>query len=150
MSGFLTRFCRLIWVWIGMAGMPDKRVERDNFLTDVRSEWCSMWKDRFDDKTRAESVAINKYPLIMVDHGQIVSATRDAKTPTYREIVDYWTAKGKAYSPPPTLGGWRKFAREKLRKAREQEMTDRKNRKRAGGSQQPSKKGGRGWLHKIE
>ncbi len=132
-----------------MGAEIDGRVERDAFLAEVRVEWTQMWQDRFDDKDRAESVSVDVYPLVLVSRGEVISASRDAKMPSLRDIVDYWTAKGKAYSPPPSVGGWRKFARKELMKHHSREADPKRLCRRREVETQPMRKGGRGWLHRV-
>jgi hypothetical protein len=126
------------------------RGARDEFLRKLKEEWKQMWKERFDDKVRAEGIAARDYPLLFMDRGFIIFASRDAKTPTFSEIKEFWASQGLVYSPDPVVGGWRKFIRTHVlsqqrtkRDKRAQQYIEDKREK-----QQP-KKGGRGWLHIV-
>lgn len=124
------------------------RAERDEFRARIKSEWSSMWTGRFDDKVKAEGIVVRDYPLLMVDRGFVIFASRDAKPPSFGEIVAYWASKGSVYCPEPSVGGWGKFVRTELRRGAHSRarVLDGCDEKRAIAKQQ-LKKGGRGWLH---
>jgi hypothetical protein len=108
-----------------------------------------LWRERFDDKVRAEGVSVRDYPLLFVDRGVVVFAVKGAKSPSYSDIVDFWVSKGLVYSPDPLLGGWGKFIRTELKKhahTRASKFSD--NHLKGKAEKQQAKKGGRGWLHK--
>jgi hypothetical protein len=129
-----------------------KREERDEFLRRLKEEWRLLWRERFDDRFRAEGVAVRDYPLLSTDRGFIVRglivfASRDAKAPSFSEIVNFWASQGYVYAPNPNVGGWGKFIRTFIigrsyrRKRESAELLDENCKKRQ------LKKGGRGWLH---
>ena len=131
--------------WIVKQVSLEERVKRDEFLKQLRREWALLWIERFDDRFRAEGVAVRDYPLILVERGRVIFASRDFKPPSFREVVDYWSLKGYVYAPDPSVGGWGKFIRTFLRgQAEKRAKTLIKQAKKA--ELQP-KKGGRGWLH---
>lgn len=126
------------------------RETRDEFLRKLKEEWKLMWRERFDDRLRAEGIAVRDYPLLLMNRGFVIFASRDAKTPTFSEIKDFWASQGLIYSPDPTVGGWGKFIRTFVlsrqcskRDKRAQRYVEDKHK-----GQQP-KKGGRGWLHIV-
>ncbi|MEM2281739.1 MAG: hypothetical protein QXZ68_07135 [Candidatus Bathyarchaeia archaeon] len=134
------------WIVLTVKG----REGRDEFLRKLKEEWRLMWRERFDDKLRAEGVAVRDYPLLLMDRGFIIFASRDAKTPTFSEIKEFWASQGLAYSPDPAVGGWRKFIKTFVlsqqgsrRGKRAQQYVEEK------GKKQQLKKGGRGWLHIV-
>jgi len=107
-----------------------------------------MWTERFDDRVRAEGVVVRDYPLLFVNEGLVIFASRDTKTPSFSDIVAHWASTGSVYSPEPAVGGWGKFIRTELEKnphSRTREFRDRN----LGGApvRQQLRKGGRGWLH---
>jgi len=118
-------------------------------VDDVRKEWKLLWRNRIDDKVRAEGIANRNYSLLFVERGTVVVATRDFKPLDFKEILCFHGIQNvKRFAPPhPSVGGWRKFARTVLNKQRRarkmKEPMPRRNRKK---KLQP-KKGGRGWLH---
>jgi len=125
------------------------RAERDEFRKKLKEQWGLMWRERFDDKLRGEGVGVRDYPLLFVDRGSVIFASRDAKSPSFPEIVQSWAAEGSVYSPDPSVGGWGRFIRTELSKvvhSRARGFGDRAIRVREEKRQQP-KKGGRGWLH---
>ena len=126
-----------------------ERAERDEFRARLKREWAFLWGERFDDRVRAEGISVRDYPLLLVDKGLVIFASRDAKSPSFSEVVSYWSGEGRVYSPDPDVGGWGRFIRSTLK---------RQAHSRAGSyvcegpsvksEQQQLKKGGRGWLHK--
>lgn len=104
--------------------------------------------ERFDDRVRAEGVAVQDYRLLFIDRGSIIFATRDARTPSFSEIIEFWVSKGYVYAPNPAVGGWGKFIRTQLSRithSRAKILREGKPMRKCGGQQ--LKKGGRGWLH---
>lgn len=125
------------------------RLQQDEFYQSLKAEWRLLWTERFDDRVRAEGVSVRDYPSLFMDRGDVVFAPRNAKSPSFPEIVNYWSSKGSVYNPGSAVGGWGKFIRTMLKDGRH-------SRARAFEKDQPSdkirtqqlKKGGRGWLHK--
>ena len=80
-----------------------ERAERDEFRARLKQEWALLWGERFDDRVRAEGISIRDYPLLLVDKGLVIFASRDAKTPSFSEVVSYWSGEGRVYSPDPDV-----------------------------------------------
>lgn len=119
-------------------------------IEEIKKEWRSLWLERIDDKVRAEGVANRVYPLCFVDQGTIIVATRDFKPLNLKEIVSLNRIKDveRIVGPPPTVGGWHKFARTVLNKqARNRRLVFEEPRPDRVKNLQ-LKKGGRGWLHR--
>lgn len=66
------------------------RAKSDEFRRKLKDDWGLLWKERFDDKMKAEGVAVQDYPLLFVDRGHVIFASRDAKTPSFSEVVEFW------------------------------------------------------------
>ena len=123
-------------------------------VNDVRKEWKLLWRDRIDDKTRAEGMANRNFALLFVERGTVIIATRDFRLLDLKEILRvHKIENAERFIPPhPSVGGWGKFARTVIntqrRATRAQQLKDaaprRVNRKR----NLQLKKGGRGWLHR--
>jgi hypothetical protein len=125
------------------------RVERDVFLKRLKEQWGLMWRERFDDRVRAEGVSIQDYPMVFAVRGQVIFASRDAKTQCFSDVLASYMSQGLVYSPELHVGGWSKFIRTELKlaahsRARSFAADKPKNEK----EKQHLKKGGRGWLHK--
>jgi len=123
-------------------------------IDDTKDEWKQLWRDRFDDKMRAEGIANENYQLLFVDRGTVVIATRDYKPLDLKEILrQHGLYDGERYlPPPPSVGGWGKFVRTVIRKqkrrSRGQEWKASQPRRSTGNRENLQlKKGGRGWLH---
>jgi hypothetical protein len=115
----------------------------------LKADWKKLWQERFDDRLRAEGIAIADYSALYVEKGTIIHATRDFKALNFKEILERHKVENpdRFVQQDPQVGGWNKFIKS--------EITCRKNprNKRAESycpekkePQQP-KKGGRGWLH---
>ena len=116
----------------------------------LKEEWKRLWRERIDDKVRAEGIANRDYDALFLDKGTIIFASRDAKIPSFREILELWAPSNMPYGvpPDPRVGGWRKFIRTELRKAVESRKRRFDYRERPNKSKsRQMKKGGRGWLH---
>jgi hypothetical protein len=115
----------------------------------LRIQWKNLWRERVEDKIRAEGIATADYCDLFVEKGTIIHATRNFKTLNFKEILQqHQVANVDRFIPPdPQVGGWNKFIKvnitnQRPRKKRRAELyCDEKKQK-----QQP-KKGGRGWLH---
>ncbi len=124
--------------------------ERKQFIDEFKNQWKSMWRNRFDDKVRAEGIADKDYSLLSVDRGTVIIATRKFKLLDFYELLQQhksW-ASSEVIPPNPSVGGWGKFVRTVLNTQnieRRRRQAPPKPDKHAG--QQQLKKGGRGWLH---
>jgi hypothetical protein len=125
------------------------RDERDAFRGRLKEEWGLLWKERFDDRVRAEGVSVRDYPLLFMSRGHVIFASRDAKAPSFSQIVEVWASQGLVYSPDPDVGGWGKFVRTELnRVTRSRARAFVNGQCKCQKERQHLKKGGRGWLHK--
>ncbi len=116
---------------------------------EVRVEWRLLWRDRLDDKLRAEGIANRNYPLLFVERGLVVVATRDFKPLDLKEILHLHRVQNvERFVPPnPSVGGWGKFARTVLNKQRRAQRWKKPAPRRNRDKSLQLKKGGRGWLH---
>jgi len=118
-------------------------------VDDVREEWKLLWRNRFDDKVRAEGIANHDFLLLFVEQGTVIIATRDFKPLNLKEILHSHKVQNveRVIPPHPSVGGWGKFARTVLnnqkRRRKWEKPVSRRNRKK----KLQLKKGGRGWLH---
>ncbi len=117
----------------------------------IKEEWKLLWLDRIDDKVRAEGMASQCFPLLSVERGTVIVATRDFKPLDLREILRSHGVQDVNHllDPLPAVGGWTKFARTVLnRQTRARKwaeiMPNRSNHAKA-----QLKKCGRGWLHRV-
>jgi len=126
------------------------RVEWKDFIDELRVQWKLLWRDRIDDKVRAEGIADKDYSSLFVNRGTVIVATRDCKPPDFVEILEQHRPSevDTVVPPSPSVGGWGKFARNVLSRqkrfnGRGRPATSKPGRDRS----QQRKKGGRGWLH---
>jgi len=125
--------------------------QQEEFRRRLKEDWALMWRERYDDRVKAEGIAIRDYPSLFMDRGFVIFASRNAKTPNFSEIVDFWASQGLIYAPNASVGGWGKFIRTELRKSvnSRAKSFDRSLLKQHGkNGKQQLKKGGRGWLHR--
>ena len=122
--------------------------EVKEFVDELRGQWKDLWRNRIDDKVRAEGIAKQDYSELFVERGTVIMATRDYKPLEFFDIVqEHLTLDAeKAVPPNSTIGGWGKFIRNKIRN---QKKTTRRFAppKPTYAKGQQRKKGGRGWLH---
>jgi hypothetical protein len=132
---------------IGLVEDSD-RVKRDEFRRRLKEEWKLLWRERFDDRFRAEGVAVRDYPLLFMDRGIVIFATRDARPASFSEIVEFWASQGLVYAPDPIVGGWGKFVRNFIiRRSERRKLVESAKSLNESCRKQQLKKGGRGWLH---
>lgn len=119
---------------------------------DVKEEWKLLWRNRIDDKVRAEGIANRDFSLLFVDRGTVIVATRDFKPLDLKDILRLHAIQNveRIVQSHPSVGGWGKFARTVLNKqtrARswQESAPPRKDKKKL-----QLKKGGRGWLHYMQ
>lgn len=132
-------------------------LEWKSFVEELRRQWRLLWRERIEDKVRAEGIASKDFELLFVDRGTVVVATRCYKPLIFREILEQYEApyevKVKQEAPPPHVGGWRKFGREIAALRSKTSLRDKKrtwHKDEAKNKRKHSlqlKKGGRGWLH---
>ena len=118
------------------------------FVDELRTDWKDLWRNRLDDKVRAEGIAYQDYSKLFVERGTVIMATRDFKPLEFFDIVQEYLKfdAEKAVPPNSTIGGWGKFIRNNIRKQKKptRRFAPPKPTSKKG---QQLKKGGRGWLH---
>ena len=125
-------------------------LQQEKMVEGLRVQWKRLWRERVDDKLRAEGVATTDYCDLFVEKGTIIHATRDFKALSFKEILkQHQVENPDRYIPPnPQVGGWTRFIKTTIKnqmpRKRRADLYHYKNRCE---KQQP-KKGGRGWLHK--
>jgi len=123
--------------------------EKKEFIDEFKGQWKAMWRNRVDDRVRAEGIADRDYCLLSVDRGTVIIATRKFKLLDFYELLQqHRLLNGSLVIPPsPSVGGWGKFIRTSLASQR---LTRRRRVVPAKPDRhldQQLKKGGRGWLH---
>ena len=122
-------------------------------VEELKKEWRTLWRERIDDKVRAEGIANRDYSVLLVEKGTVIYATRDFKPLDFREILKlHGFIDADRFVPPnPHVGGWRKFIRTVIAKqnprrrvTRAARYMDDKEKQR-----QQLRKGGYGWLHRV-
>lgn len=123
----------------------------DGAVGEIKAQWKTLWRKRFDDKVRAEGIANADYPLLSVERGTILFATRRFKPPDLWDILEKNKIREahRVIQPSSAVGGWGKFIRTvitaqiprgRVRRAMEYSAPQKQR--------QQLKKGGRGWLHR--
>ena len=123
---------------------------RDEIVKEVKQQWEGLWRERIDDKVRAEGIANKDYSMLFVDKGTVVLATRDFRLLSLREILEQHKLANvdRLVPPHPEIGGWGKFIRATIAKQQFARRVRRAEQYEEGKKQpQQLKKGGRGWLH---
>ncbi|XES77836.1 MAG: hypothetical protein ACBZ72_02890 [Candidatus Bathyarchaeia archaeon] len=127
-----------------MADAPKEAVE------ELKTEWKKLWKERFDDRVRAEGIAVADYSSLFVDQGTIIHATRDFKVLNFKEILErHQIENAERYvQPDPQVGGWNKFIKKEIINQKPKKIKRAESYRPEKKEIQQPKKGGRGWLHK--
>ncbi len=130
-----------------------KSLEKEK-VENARVEWKKLWRERHDDKVRAEGIAANDYQELFVDKGTIIYANRDFKPLNFKEILKrHQVVNPDRFIPPPVaVGGWGVFIKKNITLAnftvkRNLRATAYKAENGHEKEKQQKKKGGRGWLH---
>ena len=129
-----------------------ENITNKEFVENLKKEWKTLWRERIDDKVRAEGIADKDYNVLFVERGTVIFATRKFKMLSFREILQLHGLIDveKIIGPHPSVGGWGKFIRTVIasqhpskHKKRAQQYLESEKQK------QQLKKGGRGWLHIV-
>ena len=117
-------------------------------VEELQTEWKKLWRERLDDKVRAEGVAINDYTELFIDKGTVIHATRDFKALNFKEILqEYEILNADRYIPPdPSVGGWTKFVKDNITNQKQKRQKIKAVFYEEKEKKQPANKG-RGWLH---
>ena len=125
-------------------------LNQKEFVSELKVEWKKLWRERIDDKVRAEGIAVDDYNSLFIDKGTVIHATRDFKALNFKDILEqHEISNAERYIPPdPHVGGWTKFVKDnvtnqmpKKKKSTDFYPTEQKEKHQL-------KKSGRGWLHK--
>jgi hypothetical protein len=120
-------------------------------VEELKVEWKRLWRERFDDKVRAEGIANQDYSLLSVERGTVIFATRNFKLLSFRGVLEEHgiTDVFRFVSPSPHVGGWRKFINSTVDVKKSGGIARRAVRCFVEEEKKPQqlKKGGRGWLH---
>ncbi len=123
--------------------------KRREFVEGLRVQWNSMWRERIDDKVRAEGISGKDYSQLFVERGTVIMATRKFMHLDFYEIVQQHKKEvgGEAMPTNSSVGGWNKFIRSNLNKPHNQSRRRRNAPEPVKKEKQQLKKCGRGWLH---
>ena len=129
-----------------MLGMS---LNQKEFVEELKVEWKRLWSERFDDKIRAEGIALNDYGQLFIDKGTIIHATRDFKAFNFKEILEeHDILNADRYIPPnPHVGGWAKFVKTNITNPESKSKSSPQLPFKEKKEKQQLKKNGRGWLH---
>jgi hypothetical protein len=125
-------------------------LEEKNAVEELKVEWKRLWRERFDDRVRAEGVAKDDYSELFVERGTVILATRNFKLLSFRDVLK---AHGivdvqKFVGPDRRVGGWGKFVRANIASQKAGKPVKRADSYVAEPKvKQHLKKGGRGWMH---
>ena len=130
----------------------DGRVETlewTELVEELRKQWATLWRERIDDKVRAEGTAKEDYDMLFVERGLVIVATRNFKPLSFSEVLERHKPPDLAggIPPSPSVGGWGKFVRDVLSKKRVTRRVRPVPPEPKRDEKQQHKKGGRGWLH---
>src|SRR5208337_4666412 len=71
---------------VGCLKQKDKgQAER---VEELRVEWKRLWRERLDDRVKAEGIANEDYPSLFVEKGTVILATRSFKLLTFKGVLE--------------------------------------------------------------
>lgn len=128
-----------------MADVKSSTSGADIVREEICGEWRRMWRERIDDRVRAEGIAGQDYDKLFVERGTVVLATRNFKLLTLKGILEQHRIVNvdRFVQVNPHTGGWRRFGRANAYKR----LNDLPKPKPEVDNSRQLKKGGRGWLH---
>jgi hypothetical protein len=127
-----------------------ENIASKEFVEEVKRHWKQLWRERIDDKVRAEGIANKDFSVLFVEKGTVIFASRNFRMPSLREILELHKVVDieKIIPPNPQVGGWGRFIRTVIAN---KNASNRVNQARQylnnNKKKQQLKKGGRGWLH---
>ncbi len=122
-------------------------VNQKELVEELKVEWNKLWRERHDDKVRAEGIAIDDYGSLFIDKGTVIHATRDFKALSFKDILEQHEVENvERYLPNRYVGGWTKFVKtnitnQSLKRRGANFYAEEKKEK------QQLKSKGKGWLH---
>jgi hypothetical protein len=122
------------------------------FVDNLRECWRLLWRDRIDDRVRAEGIASEDYEPLFVDKGTVIIATRNFKPPSFVKILERHVEDkqpGRVVATNPAVGGWGKFIRNVIGKQERFTKRGRPIPSKPEKKTQQLKSGGRGWVHRF-
>ena len=125
-------------------------LEEKDAVEVLKAEWKRLWRERFDDRVRAEGVAKDDYSAVFVERGTVILATRNFRLLSFRDVLEKHGVVDahRFVAPDVHVGGWGKFVRANIVGQKAGKPV-----KRAASYvaepkvKQHLKKGGRGWMH---
>jgi hypothetical protein len=124
-------------------------LNQKEMVEELKIQWKRLWRERLDDKVRAEGIAVNDYSDLFIDQGTVIHATRDFKNLNFKDILEeHEIQNAERYIPPdPHVGGWNKFVKDNIinHPAKRKRVVAAPSEGRR--EKQQLKQNGRGWLH---
>ncbi len=118
-------------------------------IENLRESWRGLWREKVDDKIKAEAIANREYPNLFVDRGTVISATRDFRPLSFREILEKHGVVNtdRFIASSPGVGGWGKFIRTMVkRRGPKQRVEETRKDLESKKKKQHLRKRGHGWL----
>jgi hypothetical protein len=121
----------------------DNYASQKEVADQLKTEWKLMWRERYDDRAKAEGVSIANYDALQIERGTIIHATRDYKLLNFKDILAQHKIEhpDRFIEPNPSVGGWGKFIKT--------EITPKPlvNKYQSKSTTAPKSNRRRGWLH---
>jgi len=129
--------------------LENKREAQKKLVEALKAEWSRLWKERYDDKVKAEGISVDEYISLCVERGTVIHATRDFKALSFREILEqHMIENAERFIPPQAyVGGWTKFIKTQITNRRDPRGKRARSYVPEKREVQQPKKSGRGWLH---
>jgi len=81
-----------------LIGVDDGESVRSTFLQNLRKKWNLLWSKQVGGNIQSDRVALQTYPLILLEHNGVVCAATESKVQSFSDILDYWATLSLLYT----------------------------------------------------
>ena len=81
-----------------LIGVDDGESVRSTFLQNLRKKWNLLWSKQVGGNIQSDRVALQTYPLILLEHNGVVCASTESKVQSFSDILDYWATLSLLYA----------------------------------------------------
>jgi hypothetical protein len=82
-----------------LTSVDNEERARNTFLQKLRKKWNLLWSKEVNSNIKPDRVALQTYPLILVEHNGMVCATITGGIPSFSDALEYWVTLALLYSP---------------------------------------------------
>ncbi len=129
--------------------IDNKAKAQKELVEALKDQWKLLWSERYNDKVRAEAVSEKDYEILYLERGTVISATRDFKVLSFKDILEKHMIEqpDRFIQPNVNVGGWKKFVKTNISNNKPQRNNCTLEKVSKKQATQQSKKNRPGWLH---